>query len=55
MSGFFGKGMFISTELVEGKKCDKCGDFTEYGYNLLHNQVDDYNNTDTVINLLKQK
>ena len=55
MSGFFGKGTFISTEFLEGKKCDKCGDFTEYGYNLMHNQVDDYNNTDVVINLLKYK
>ena len=55
MSGFFGKGMFISTEFQEGKKCEDCNDFTEYGYNLMHNQVDDYNNTDTVINLLKQK
>ena len=55
MSGFFGKGMFISTEFVEGKKCDKCVDFTEYGYNLLHHQVDDYNKTNEVIALLKQK
>ena len=55
MSGFFGKGMFISTEFHEGKQCENCDDSILYGYNLLHNQVDDYNNTDTVVDLLKQK
>jgi len=69
MSGFFGNGIFISTESIEGKICNEsgtyipaknvedkvcnsCKDFTIYGYNLMHNLVDDYNNTDNVIRLL---
>jgi hypothetical protein len=53
MSGFFGNGIFISTEFIKDEKCSSCKDFTLYGYNLMHNLVGDYNNTDDVISLLK--
>lgn len=53
MSGFFGNGIFISTEFIKDEKCNSCKDFTLYGYNLMHDLVDDYNNTDNVISLLK--
>jgi len=53
MSGFFGNGIFISTEFIKDEKCSSCKDFTLYGYNLMHDLVDDYNNNDNVISLLK--
>ena len=53
MSGLFGKGIFISTEYLQDKQCDNCNDNILHGYNLVYK--DDYNNTDKVIDLLKQK
>jgi peroxiredoxin family protein len=52
MSGFFGNGIFISTEFNEGKLCKSCKDVVIYEKNLMHNLVDDYNDTDNVIRLL---
>jgi len=54
MSGFFGKGVFITTELDAGKLCNACSDITLYEYNLPHTLVKDYHDTDTVIELLRQ-
>jgi hypothetical protein len=53
MSGLFGKGVFISTEYLPDKQCDNCNDNILHGYNL--NYKDDFNKTDEVISLLKQK
>ena len=54
MSGFFGHGILISTEHEERKKCDLCDDFILYGYNLKHEFVNDYYDTDNVISILKK-
>ena len=53
MSGLFGKGIFISTEYLQDKQCDNCNDNILHGYNLVYK--DDFNKTDQVIDLLKQK
>ena len=54
ISGFFGNGIYISTEGDKGKLCSMCEDVTLYGYNLPHELVTDYNNTDDVVKLLYQ-
>jgi hypothetical protein len=54
MSGFFGKGVFITTELDAGKLCNACSDITLYEYNLPHTLVKDYYDTGDVIDLLRQ-
>jgi len=68
MSGFFGHGMFFSeghfTDLsgIPSKKykesdgCgEECGEWLRSGYSLLHNEIDDYEDTDHVISLLTKK
>jgi hypothetical protein len=55
MSGFFGNGVYISTELIDKKTCNLCNEIILHDYNLKHENVDDYNNTDVVVNLLKNK
>ena len=52
MGGFFGNGIFLSTENLLGK-CDSCNDWMLYGYNLPHKDVDDYLDYNSVISLLK--
>ena len=58
MAGFFGKGLFISTTngFFEGKqeRCLDCGSWVYKGYNLNHKDVNDYLNTDDVLNLLQE-
>jgi len=54
MAGFFGNGIFISTQHPDGKVCNDCSDFVLYDYNLKHDLVKDYYDTNTVINLLKR-
>jgi hypothetical protein len=53
MSGFFGNGVFISTENTIGR-CDACNDWMLYDYNLPHEDVEDYTKTDSVIPLLSK-
>jgi hypothetical protein len=53
MSGFFGSGVFISTENTRGK-CDACNEWMIYDHNLHHHEVDDYKNTEFVIPLLRK-
>jgi hypothetical protein len=53
MSGFFGNGVFVATEFDSGKKCDDCHDWTLYGYNLPHENVADYHDTTSVVEILK--
>ena len=53
MSGFFGKGLFFSTENTNGK-CTDCNEFMLYNYNLMHDQVEDYSKVDSVIQLLQK-
>ena len=55
MSGFFGNGIYISTELKSdgSYNCNSCNDIILQGYNLLHENVIDYHDTAKVINLLK--
>ena len=51
MSGFFGNGVFFSTENTRGK-CESCNDWMIYEHNLPHEDVDDYTNTPSVIEML---
>ena len=57
MSGFFGMGKFISAghfyELGTIEKCDNCDDWLYKGYDLLHKDVINYYDTETVIKQLK--
>jgi len=55
MSGFFGNGIFISSELKNKKEedCKSCNNVILYGYNLSHEKVNDYNDTETIIDKLK--
>jgi len=55
IAGFFSNGIFISTEADKGKLCDVCKDFVLYEYNLPHEDVKDYNDTNDVVTLLNQK
>jgi len=58
MSGFFGKGLFISAghEFSENDEknvyLDNIGDWLFKGYNVKHNQISDYNDTEAVLNIL---
>jgi hypothetical protein len=53
MSGFFGSGVFISTENTRGK-CADCKDWMIYDHNLPHKDVEDYTKTGAVIPLLRK-
>ena len=57
-SGFFGKGLFISTTNGffngEQERCLDCGGWIYKGYNLNHKDVVDYLDTDTVLKLLQE-
>ena len=57
MSGFFGKGIFISTTNGfydgENERCIDCSSTIYKGYNLNHKYVNDYYDTDTVLKMLK--
>jgi hypothetical protein len=55
MSGYFGHGVFVSTEGDKGRLCEECSDFTLYDYNLPHEDVKDYYDTKDVIELLHKK
>jgi len=54
MSGFFGKGLFISSgHQDEGEpEFDGIGDWLYNGYNVMHSEVPDYYDTDSVIKIL---
>jgi len=55
MSGFFGNGIFLSTEHCDSKNtncCKNCDKYMISGYNIDHNDVDDYLNVDEVLKLL---
>jgi hypothetical protein len=58
MSGFFGNGLYISpeqrydTEPDSLKSCDQC-EWQYRGYNVKHDTVNDYTNTEEVLVLLK--
>lgn len=51
MSGFFGKGVFVST--TQGERCFDCSDQIFKGYNLDHKEAIDYYDTDRIIEQLK--
>lgn len=53
MSGFFGSGIFVSTENTIGK-CDACSEWMIYDHNLPHGDVEDYTKTGAVIPLLRK-
>jgi hypothetical protein len=59
MSGFFGNGIFISTEhCLNGTTgcCADCEDYDKYfirGFNISHDKIKDYYNTKEVIQLLQ--
>ena len=55
MSGFFSDGIFISEGHYEDSNsyCNNCGDWLKHGYTISHSDVNDYNNTETVIPLLR--
>lgn len=53
MSGFFGKGVFLITENANGK-CTDCDEIMLYDYNIMHETVEDYVNTNNVIQLLRK-
>jgi 7-cyano-7-deazaguanine synthase in queuosine biosynthesis len=62
MAGYFSDGVFISSMYNEtgsmyNKKedvhCNECGDWYLKGYSLKHSQVDDYHETEKVIDFLK--
>ena len=59
MSGFFGKGLFYSGGHREEKEkkpgCTLCDKWLITKYELKHSMVDDYHDTDKVIQLLAQK
>lgn len=54
MSGFFGKGIYITVEnLSEDEEKSKCdSEYMYNGFHLKHKMVDDYYDTDNVIKLL---
>jgi hypothetical protein len=55
MSGFFGKGLFLSTEhIINGNTCtaNECNDIFIRGHNLFHEEVDSYYQVDKVYTLL---
>jgi hypothetical protein len=55
MSGFFGMGKFISAGHIyenNNLECNNCGNWLYKGYDLLHKDVKDYYDTDTVIKQL---
>ena len=58
MSGFFGMGIFISSGHFYERdndiiKCDNCDNWLYKGYDLYHKDVKDYNDTNSIINQLK--
>jgi len=55
MAGFFGKGIFINTTQFNGdiEQCLDCGDWLYKGYNVKHELVNDYHDTENVYSLLK--
>jgi hypothetical protein len=55
MSGFFGKGIFVSAGhyFNPDEKCTDCGYWLFQGYDLDHNQVYNYDDTDQVLKLLR--
>ena len=57
MSGFFGKGIYISVENLSEDQdkmdCNKCDEWMMRGYQLKHRSVEDYLDTDDVISLLR--
>jgi len=56
MSGFFGKGVFISTahqsETNPEENCEACREWSIPDYNILHDEVEDYYDTDSIISML---
>ena len=57
MSGFFGKGLFLSTDhSVDHKSCDldECKTTFLKGYNISHDDVESYHDVDNVYSLLIQ-
>ena len=56
MSGFFGKGLFYSGGHIEEKDkkagCTMCNKWLINKYEIKHSMVDDYHDTDKVIQLL---
>ena len=55
MSGFFGNGVFVTTEHAQNTECNSCNDIMLYNYNLPHEKVDSYYDTDIVIAQLANK
>jgi hypothetical protein len=55
MSGFFGNGVFITTENAQNSDCTACNDIMLYNFNLSHEKVDSYYDTDIVIAQLANK
>jgi hypothetical protein len=54
-AGYFSDGVFITSIYDEPKDrvCKDCADWSNSGYTLKHSEVDDYHDTDTVINKLQ--
>jgi hypothetical protein len=55
-AGYFSDGVFITSIYDEpnDRVCEECGDWSNSGYTLKPSEVDDYHDTDTVINKLKK-
>jgi fructose-specific component phosphotransferase system IIB-like protein len=56
MSGFFGKGVFVSTahqsEMNPDVICENCKEWAIPNYNILHKDVEDYYDTGSTLSLL---
>ena len=57
MSGFFGNGIFLSTEHRDTKntnRCNGCDNYMLSGYNIDHDKVTDYLEINKVLKLLNE-
>jgi len=58
MSGYFGNGVYVQPSILNIEKntdkCSDCDDWVIKGYNVNHNDVNDYHDTDKVIGMLKK-
>jgi hypothetical protein len=54
MSGFFGDGMFIASNIIRST-CSQCDEWNIKDMNLLHEKVPDYHDTEYVIRKLKEE
>ncbi len=57
MSGYFGEGIYRQPTFIinDEEQCTDCGDFVYKGYNIKHQDIDDYHNINKVSELLNKK